>query len=440
MCAGVVGAIPCREVRVTLRKNTGVLLLVFAAAVWATQLRAQLPEKHALHPDGRPAESVPWSPAVLVGSTLYLSGAGSDVPGGSRPVTAEGEIRQSFANVRRMLRAAGMDYGNVVSSYVYLTDIRDHDVMDQVFREVFPKDPPVRSTIEVGAIPGGSRILVQAIAVQDSMPRAHVPLPVHWKHPSGSSFSAAVKVNGLVYLSGVGTFDPATGQQPETYALQVRQSLVNMGELLAAAGADFRHVAFVNPYLAVPADVGAMNTVYRQFFEFGSTPARATLMVSGLPAPATAAMSAVGVEDVERRLVVRPISRELSPTASPAVFAGDVLYFSGFSGFTPGYGYVSGSLEHQVRFALRNIQDGLESAGLTLQNVVSVTAYLADAADYDRVLETYAQSFPTDPPALTTVQQSPKGPDNRPLVQFSAIAVRSVTSRQPGRTQPDRRH
>ena len=81
MCAGVVGAIPCREVRVTLRKNTGVLLLVFAAAVWATQLRAQLPEKHALHPDGRPAESVPWSPAVLVGNTLYLSGAGSDVLG-----------------------------------------------------------------------------------------------------------------------------------------------------------------------------------------------------------------------------------------------------------------------------------------------------------------------------------------------------------------------
>ena len=47
----------------------------------------------------------------------------------------------------------------------------------------------------------------------------------------------------------------------------------------------------------------------------------------------------------------RPISRELSATASPAVFAGDVLYFSGFSGFTPGYGYVSGTLEHQVRFA-----------------------------------------------------------------------------------------
>jgi 2-iminobutanoate/2-iminopropanoate deaminase len=271
-------------------------------------------------------------------------------------------------------------------------------------------------------------VLVQAIAVQSSVPRQHVPFPKHWKGRSVSPASGAVKVNGLLYLSGFGTSDPTTGKQPETYALQVRQSLVNLGEMLSAAGADFRHVAFVNPYLGAPASVSSMNTVYRQFFEFGSAPARATLTVSGLADGDPVTMSAVAVEDVSRRHVVRPISRELSATASPAVFAGDVLYFSGFSGFTPGYGTVSDNLEHQVRFALRNIQDGLESAGLTLHNLVSVNAYLADAADYERMLQAYGQSFPTDPPALTTVQQSPSGPDNRPLVQFSAVAIRSVTA------------
>ena len=44
------------------------------------------------------------------------------------------------------------------------------------------------------------------------------------------------------------------------------------------------------------------------------------------------------------------------------------------------------------------------------------------------MLEIYGQYFPQDPPALTVVQQSPTGPNNRPLVQFSAIAVRSITA------------
>ncbi len=394
---------------------------------------AQLPEKHVIRPDGEREAPGPWSPGVLVGNTMYLSGFGSEGPAATRAATAEGEIRQSFENVRRVLRAAGMDYRNVVSAYVYLTDIRDYDVMNEVFRDLFPTDPPVRSTIEVGAIPGGSRVLVQTIAVQDSVPRHYVPLPAHWKGVSPGPVSGAIRVNGLIYLSGFGTSDPVTGKQPETYPLQVRQSLVTMGEMLSAAGVDFRHAVFVNPYLGAPAEGNAMNTLYRQFFEFGSAPARATLTVSGLPGSERVAMSAVAVDDVSRRQVVRPISRELSATASPAVFAGNVLYFSGFSGFTPGYGTISESFEHQVLLALRNIQDGLEAAGLTRQNLVSVNAYLADAADFERMLSVYGQYFPDDPPALTAVQQSRSGPDNRPLVQFSAIAVRSVvTARQQG--------
>lgn len=415
----------------TLRWAISALALVPVVIGLSGPAGAQLPEKHVIRPDGEPA--APWSPGVIVGNTMYLSGFGSEGSGATRVATAEGEIRQSFENIRRVLRAAGMDYRNVVSAYVYLTDVRDYDVMNEVFRDLFPTDPPVRSTIGVGAIPGGSRVLVQTTAVQDSVPRQYLPVPAHWKGVSPEPVSGAIRVNGLIYLSGFGTSDPVTGKQPETYPLQVRQSLVTMGEMLAAAGADFRHVVFINPYLGPPAEGNAMNTIYRQFFEFGGAPARATLTVSGLPGSDRVTMSAVAVEDVSRRQVVRPISRELSATASPAVFAGNVLYFSGFSGFTPGYGTISESLEHQVLLALRNIQDGLEAAGLTRQNLVSVNAYLADVADFDRMLSVYGKYFPEDPPALTTVQQSRSGPDNRPLVQFSAVAVRSVTAGQPGR-------
>jgi len=79
--------------------------------------------------------------------------------------------------------------------------------------------------------------------------------------------------------------------------------------------------------------------------------------------------------------------------------------------------------------ALRNVLDCLESAGLSFDNFVSLNCWLGKLDDSERMLRYVREYFPRNPPALAVIQQSATGPNNRPAVQFSGIAVRSVTAK-----------
>jgi len=390
-----------------------VLLLLLGAAV---PLRAQLPEKVVIRPDGGAAAGgAAGSPAVLIGNTLYTSTHFGTGPDGVRPAAFAEETRAAFAAVTRTLGAAAMDIGNVVSLYAYVASPGDLGGFYPILREQLPKkSSPAYSVVGVGRLPGDARIALQAVAVQDGFPRVY----------HGSPDTVSVTVNGIVYLSGI---SPDARAPSNRFA--IRQALARLGDALRAAGVDYSHVAFCHPFMA-PKTRGDLDLVYRQFFEYANTPARATLEMSGLPGDVPMVLSAVAAADLERRRAVRPTSRELSATASPAVFAGDALYFSGFSGFTPGFGTVSDDFDIQTRLALRNVLDCLESAGLTFENFVSLNCWLGKLDDSDRALRFVREYFPKNPPALAVIQQSATGPNNRPAVQFSGIAVRSVTARQ----------
>jgi reactive intermediate/imine deaminase len=399
--------------------------LLGACLISSTAL-AQLPEKVIVKSETHVPHTRPYSDGVLVGNTLYLSGQGSARPDGSMPENMEGEIRQCFENVRNVLLGAGMGLPNVVSAYVFLEDLDNYQLMNKVFREYFPTDPPVRSTIEVGQVPGDSRIEVQTIAVQDGTPKEII------QGAEGQLFSPGIKINNLLYMSGKGTQIPGKdGASAELYKHRVRQAILNVGSVLEAAGLDYRHVVFTNPYIMPPnLDWGPMNLVYRQFFTFGRTPARATITMSDIPgASSDFELSAVAVTDLRMRRVIYPKSRKPSPTASPAVMAGHVLYSSALSGFIPGQGKISDRFEDQLHLAMRNVLDVLETAGMNFDNVVSVNCYLRNIEDYGKLNEIYATYFPMGYPARTTLQPNPDGDDSNSLVQFSVIAVKSVTER-----------
>ena len=108
-----------------------------------------------------------------------------------------------------------------------------------------------------------------------------------------------------------------------------------------------------------------MNQLYAQRFEFGNTPARATIEVSSLPY-GNIKYTGVAVRDLKQRQAVRPKNMPPSPTASPCVFAGDILYCSAKSGFIPGPhgGVYASTTAHQLRQTMRNQLDNLEEAGL----------------------------------------------------------------------------
>lgn len=89
---------------------------------------------------------------------------------------------------------------------------------------------------------------------------------------------------------------------------------------------------------------------------------------------------------------------------SKAVRAGDSVYVSGQVAFDANGNLVEGGIEDQTRQTMRNIESVLEEAGCTLEDVVKVNVWLDDARDFGRFNSTYAEFFPNDAPARSTVE------------------------------------
>ncbi|MDP1571464.1 MAG: Rid family detoxifying hydrolase [Vicinamibacterales bacterium] len=146
-----------------------VAIVAFAAgAAVHPVLDAQPRGRQVVQPAKFPATGLPYSPGILVNDTLYLSGQLGRDPATARlvPGGIEAETRQALTNLGEVLRAAGMDFGDVVSVTAFLTDFAEFDAYNTVYREFFSKDPPARATVGASALNLGAKIEVQMIAAR----------------------------------------------------------------------------------------------------------------------------------------------------------------------------------------------------------------------------------------------------------------------------------
>jgi 2-iminobutanoate/2-iminopropanoate deaminase len=144
----------------------GVVVTLVAQGTNATSQPVSV--RRVIRPEKAPNTGLPFSPGILVGDTLYLSGhLGRDpvtsqlVPGG-----IEAETRQALANLNEVLRTAGMGFEHVTTVTAYITDFAEFEKFNTVYREFFPKDPPARATVQVAALNAGARVELQMIAVK----------------------------------------------------------------------------------------------------------------------------------------------------------------------------------------------------------------------------------------------------------------------------------
>lgn len=108
-------------------------------------------------------------------------------------------------------------------------------------------------------------------------------------------YSQAVQAEKTIYVSGQLPVDPATGKfAGEDIKAQTKQSLTNIKNILASAGADMSDVTKTTVLLQDIADFGAMNEVYAEFFT-EPYPARAAFQVAALPKGAKVEIEAVAV-------------------------------------------------------------------------------------------------------------------------------------------------
>ncbi len=369
------------------------------------------------------------TPGVFAGDYLYLPGEGGENADGSVPKTFDEQAERAFTNVKSAVEQSGLTMDNVVYAQVYLDDMQNFAAMNRAFAKYFPNAPPARACLGVAALPGTS-IVVNAVAIRDLSQKKVVVAP---GYQPDEPISAGIMTQDRLFISAMRGRSPSTGSVPSDAATEVDLALDGMKAVVEAAGLDMRHVVFVNPYLTKAIPGKTMNKLYAARFEFGNTPARATIQVSSLPGGAHIEYTGVAVVKLSERQAIRPRNMAPSPTASPCVFAGDTLYCSAKSGFIPGPNegiYVS-EVGQQLRQTMRNLLDNLEEAGMDFDSVVSSQVYLDNLADlpvFDKLYKTY---FNGVAPVRTTVQQL--GPVERKpnesgqyptLEQISLIAIR----------------
>lgn len=386
-------------------------------------------ERRVIFPPGvKPAG--PYSPGILAGDFLYVSGQGARRADGQMPASFEEQATQCLDNVKAIVEAAGLTMEHVVYTHVYLDNMANFDAMNRVYARYFPKDPPARATVGVHQLPTNTPIEINAVAVRDLSHKKPV-IPAGYK--SAAPLTPGMLAGDRLYISGMQGRDAESGKIPEDPADQVNLAFDRFHQVLAAAGMDYANVVFVNPYLTGKMPGNTMNKIYASHFEFGNTPARATIHVSSLPHDANIEFTGVAVGDLSKRRAVRPKNMQPSPTASPCVFADDTYYCSAKSAFIPGpnLGIYAEDVENQVRMTMRNLLDGLEEAGLDFSHVVASNVYLDNLDEFGKMNGVYAKYFGAEPPTRTTVAPLPPverkrdANDHWPMIeQISVIAVK----------------
>jgi 2-iminobutanoate/2-iminopropanoate deaminase len=141
-----------------MKKFACVVLLVFVGS--GASLYAQ--RKIIVPPGAKPGGN--YSPGVLSGDTLFISGQGGEDAAGKIPADFDAEVKQCLDNIDAVLKAAGMSEANVVSVQVYLTDRNKFQQMNAVYTTYFKDPRPTRTTVVVAGLVGPGNIEITVTA------------------------------------------------------------------------------------------------------------------------------------------------------------------------------------------------------------------------------------------------------------------------------------
>jgi len=122
--------------------------------------------KKSINTTDAPAAIGPYSQAILSNGTLYVSG---QLP--VNPATGEmaqndisANTKQVMENISAILKAAGMDFSNVLKTTIFLADMGDFAKVNELYSSYFSSDFPARETVQVARLPKDARIEISVIA------------------------------------------------------------------------------------------------------------------------------------------------------------------------------------------------------------------------------------------------------------------------------------
>ena len=108
----------------------------------------------------------PYSFATEVGGLVFLSGqvALDPATGERRPDDVEIQTRQVMDNIGGILGDLGLTYEDIAKTTIFLADMADYPKVNEVYASYFGSEPPARSAIQAGALPGGFLVEIEVVA------------------------------------------------------------------------------------------------------------------------------------------------------------------------------------------------------------------------------------------------------------------------------------
>jgi len=122
--------------------------------------------KSVVYSEHAPEPIGPYSQAIQCGNLLFVSGQIALQRSSGVMVTSsiEEETSQVMANIKAVLTSAGMDFSHIVKTSIFLKDMNNFPVVNQIYGTFFKDTPPARETVEVSRLPKDANVEISCIA------------------------------------------------------------------------------------------------------------------------------------------------------------------------------------------------------------------------------------------------------------------------------------
>lgn len=359
------------------------------------------------------------------------------------------QAEQCFKNIKAIAESIGQDMSNVVRITVFVKNIKDVDVVDEVYKTYFPTYVPTRTTVAVDALPMNALVQIEALLTYGlgtipNAPQANdlIKLVNNTANaPISALSSQTVSFSHYNNISAQLPIEPKSGRIIAEGCVkgQTAQCLKNIKAILESIDVPLDDIVKINIFLKNLSDIEAVNEVYKTFFPdsgiartMGYVPARTVVAASALPMGALVQIEAVVshgdgtppqlIED-RHGLIIEPNNTDKAPKCCMSTQTVAFSHYNNISAqlpIDPKTGkLVPGGVKEQAEQCLKHIKTIIESVDHVMEDVVKINIFLKNIADLDAVDEVYKTFFPGGVPARRVVGVSALPKDA--LIQIDAI-------------------
>jgi aminoacrylate peracid reductase len=357
------------------------------------------------------AATAPFSAATKADGLIYVAGT----------LAQEGDIKvqtkKVLDDIGATLTKAGSSLANVASVHVYVKNAADVAAMTEVWRTVFPKDPPARTTIIADLVRPTALVEMAMVAIPNGGERIAIT-PPGWS--TANPYSYAIKSGDSLFMSGLISRNAKDNTPIEgDMAAQTKMVFANAAELLKAAGFALEDVVATRIAITDGTKFQEMNANYSPNFP-KNPPARATV-IAGLPGPQYLVEMTFTANKKPKEVFTTPAADgspgKPSPILSSAIKVGNRLYVSGILGNNAEN---KGNAEAQTKELLTRIERTIKAAGFGWTDVVDGIVYITDLNNFEPMNTAYRAALVKDFPARATVKVGLVGADGLVEIMFVA--------------------